>query len=169
MRETFRLDRAAPAPSSYASETTNSSFRAACYTALSMFGLMSTSLAVTAYYAAKRVVGVQLSTPWATVWQSYGTYVALLAVFAYAVLAWLFILVWIHAYWPDGWIYQRRVSKRQIQGGGGGVGMGSPEPLTEGAQPMGVSQPMPAYPMNGNLGQDSDSLDGYPPVNERPR
>lgn len=162
MRKSFRLE-SAPSASASPSETTKTSFRAACYTALSMLGLMVIGLAVSVYYATKRVHGVQLSTPWAAVWENYGAHVALLAVFGYAVLAWLFILAWIHAYWPDGWIYQRRMRKRQIQGGGGGIEMGLPEQLVQDAQPMGVSHPMPAHTMNENSrwADDDESIEVY--------
>jgi hypothetical protein len=128
--------------------TTSLDFRRACYTAIFMI-LLSTGLAVTAVLTAHRVHDVQMSTLWLTVWQSHGTQVVLLAVFGCTVLIWMMILVWIHAYWPDGWIYQRRKRKMQ-DGGGDGGGNDKPEELMDRAQSMGHAGPAPAYTRTGD-------------------
>jgi hypothetical protein len=141
MRHTVRLDRPPTTES-------NLDFRWACYTALFMLVLLSTGLVVTAFFTAHRVHEVHFSTDWPSVWQNHGSYVALLAVFGYTVVSWLFILAWIHAYWPDGWIWRRRIKKRQNVGGSDE--MGPPIELLEGAQSMGVGEPAPAHVKDEN-------------------
>jgi hypothetical protein len=126
-------------------ETTKASFRGACYTASFLLLLTSIGLTVAAFYTTKSVHGMTLSTPWATLWQKYGALVALLGVLGYSVLAWLFVIIWIHTYWPDGWIYKKRTKMRLPQGGGGGSEEQPPElpvpGLVPGGYPMGMAAP----------------------------
>jgi hypothetical protein len=103
--------------------TTNLDFRWACYTAYIMLVLLTAGVAVSAFYAARK----QLSRDKSLV---------LLLTFGYTVFAWLLILVGIHACWPDGWIYKRRLRK------GLGSEMGMPAELLQGAAPLGVAEPV---------------------------
>jgi hypothetical protein len=66
-----------------------------------------------------------------------------LMTFGCTVFVWLLILVGIHACWPDGWIYKRRLRKR-LGGGGGGGEIGMPAELLRGAAPPGVAEPAQA-------------------------
>ena len=98
-------------------------FRWACYTYLFMIVLLSGALAVAAVLTVHKVHDMQLSTPWMAVWQNHESNVVLLAVFGFTVVIWLFILVGINTYWPNGCIYERR---RKRMGGDGGAEMGRP-------------------------------------------
>jgi hypothetical protein len=103
--------------------TTNLDFRWACYTAYLMLALLTAGAAVSAFYAVRK----QLSRDKSLV---------LLLTFGYTVFAWLLILVGIHACWPDGWIYKRRLRKAL------GGEMGMPAELLQGAAPPGVAEPV---------------------------
>lgn len=111
--------------------TTNLDFRWACYTAYLMLALLTAGVAVSASYAARKQLSRDKS-------------LAFLVTSGYTVFAWLLILVGIQAYWPDGWIYKRRLRKRLGGGGGGGGEMGMPAELLRGAAPPGVAEPVQA-------------------------
>ena len=100
---------------------TNLDFRWACYTAYLMLALLTAGLTVSTFYAARKQLSRNKS-------------LVLLLTSGYTVFAWLLILVGIHAYWPDGWIYKRRLRKRL----GGEIGM--PAELLQGAAPLGVAE-----------------------------
>lgn len=166
MRQTLRPRPQPGPPSAAVEEMTNASFRGAFYTALFMLLLTTIGLVAAAVNAAQSIDHhVTLSTPGATVWQTHGTHVALLFVFGCTVLAWVFIIVWIHGYWPDGWIYRKRTKKRRPHRGGGGGEEGPPEGLVQAAYPMGVAGPIrAAQTMVGDPSQDVDHpLSPYPP------
>jgi hypothetical protein len=166
MRQTLRLRHQPSPPSAAAEEMTNASFRGAFYTALFMLLLTSIGLVAAAVNTAQSIDhDVTLSTPWATLWQTHGTHVALLFVFGYTVLAWVFIIVWIHGYWPDGWIYKKRTKKRRPHRGGGGWEEGPPEGLVQGAYPMGMAGPIIAAQTTvGDPSQGvEDPFSPYPP------
>src|SRR4051794_2838509 len=90
--------------------TTNLDFLWACYTAYLMLAVLLAGVGVSASCVARK----QLSRDRSLVF---------LMTSGYTVLTWLLILIGIHACWPDGWIYKRRLRKRLGGGGGGEMGM----------------------------------------------
>ena len=131
-------------------------------TALFMIVLLSAGLAVTALFIQKHVHDVQLSTPWMTVWENHGAYAVLLAIFSSTVVVWIMIFIWMNAYWPGGFIFERRMKKMMVGGGGMGVGLSEQpyggqeqtDPFASGemaGDPFAMEEPAPVHKMRRTM------------------
>ena len=92
-------------------------------TALCMILLFTVGLVLSVLSTVKKVKDVQMSTPWATVWESHGAYVVLVGISGGSIVVWLMILIGISACWTGGCIFERKARKVKEAGAGAGAKM----------------------------------------------